>query len=188
MTTGIFDNSPREMRLINSVDDTDVKGEYNNVEKIRLKKQLGLLEGVAIILGIIFGSGKNLLYHRYVLLKMIRKSNLYLFLFKRFDRYFCLPERSDTRGRKRRSFFDYLGIMRTIVHDRSVMLRRIGHKYTAQRRRLCLHPWSLRCFAVIFISMGCQPNFCVSNWYFKPLPERVHVDSIIFITGLRPML
>ncbi|XP_047361530.1 Y+L amino acid transporter 2 [Vespa velutina] len=57
MTTGIFDNSPREMQLINSVDDTDAKEEYNNVEKIRLRKELGLLEGVAIILGIIFGSG-----------------------------------------------------------------------------------------------------------------------------------
>jgi hypothetical protein len=29
-------------------------------EKVRLKKQLGLLEGVAIILGIIFGSGQYL--------------------------------------------------------------------------------------------------------------------------------
>ncbi|XP_035738620.1 Y+L amino acid transporter 2-like [Vespa mandarinia] len=57
MATGIFDNSPREMQLINSVDDTDAKEEYNNVEKIRLRKELGLLEGVAIILGIIFGSG-----------------------------------------------------------------------------------------------------------------------------------
>lgn len=27
-------------------------------DRVRLKKQLGLLEGVAIILGIIFGSGK----------------------------------------------------------------------------------------------------------------------------------
>ncbi|KAL2737148.1 Y+L amino acid transporter 2-like [Vespula maculifrons] len=57
MTTGIFDDSSREMQLIDSVDDQDVKGEYNDVEKVRLKKQLGLLEGVAIILGIIFGSG-----------------------------------------------------------------------------------------------------------------------------------
>lgn len=30
-------------------------------EKVKLKKQLGLLEGVAIILGIIFGSGELLL-------------------------------------------------------------------------------------------------------------------------------
>lgn len=29
-------------------------------DRVRLKKQLGLLEGVAIILGIIFGSGKYL--------------------------------------------------------------------------------------------------------------------------------
>ncbi|XP_014600893.1 PREDICTED: Y+L amino acid transporter 2 [Polistes canadensis] len=55
--TDIFDNSPREMQLINSVDDSDVKENYKDGEKVRLKKQLGLLEGVAIILGIIFGSG-----------------------------------------------------------------------------------------------------------------------------------
>lgn len=29
-------------------------------EKVQMKKELGLLEGVAIILGIIFGSGKQL--------------------------------------------------------------------------------------------------------------------------------
>ncbi|XP_015175162.1 PREDICTED: Y+L amino acid transporter 2 [Polistes dominula] len=55
--TDIFDNSQREMQLINSVDESDIKENYNNGEKVRLKKQLGLLEGVAIILGIIFGSG-----------------------------------------------------------------------------------------------------------------------------------
>lgn len=31
-------------------------------EKVRMKKELGLLEGVAIILGIICGSGNNILY------------------------------------------------------------------------------------------------------------------------------
>lgn len=31
-------------------------------EKVRMKKQLGLLEGVAIILGIIFGSGNIFIY------------------------------------------------------------------------------------------------------------------------------
>lgn len=30
-----------------------------NDEKVKMKKQLGLLEGVAIILGIIFGSGMH---------------------------------------------------------------------------------------------------------------------------------
>lgn len=34
----------------------NVNGDGN--DKIQMKKQLGLLEGVAIILGIIFGSGK----------------------------------------------------------------------------------------------------------------------------------
>lgn len=36
---------------------TDSTPEENG-ERVRLKKQLGLLEGVAIILGIIFGSGE----------------------------------------------------------------------------------------------------------------------------------
>ncbi|KAK2586913.1 hypothetical protein KPH14_009846 [Odynerus spinipes] len=45
------------MHLIDSPNDARVKGENDNTEKVRLKKQLGLLEGVAIILGIIFGSG-----------------------------------------------------------------------------------------------------------------------------------
>ena len=33
------------------------QGENNEGEKVKMKKQLGLLEGVAIILGIIIGSG-----------------------------------------------------------------------------------------------------------------------------------
>lgn len=32
--------------------------EIGDNEKVKMKKQLGLLEGVAIILGIIFGSGE----------------------------------------------------------------------------------------------------------------------------------
>jgi len=34
-------------------------------DRVRLKKQLGLLEGVAIILGIIFGSGQYDIYNKY---------------------------------------------------------------------------------------------------------------------------
>lgn len=41
--------SPTELNLITP--------ERENGGKIKMKKQLGLLEGVAIILGIIFGSG-----------------------------------------------------------------------------------------------------------------------------------
>ena len=36
----------------------EAKGEWNQ-DKVQMKKQLGLLEGVAIILGIIFGSGNH---------------------------------------------------------------------------------------------------------------------------------
>lgn len=41
-------NSPTEMALMEGNQKED---------KVKMKKQLGLLEGVAIILGIIFGSG-----------------------------------------------------------------------------------------------------------------------------------
>lgn len=34
----------------------------NGNDKVQMKKQLGLLEGVSIILGIIFGSGKLFIY------------------------------------------------------------------------------------------------------------------------------
>lgn len=36
----------------------ETKANWEGDDKVRMKKQLGLLEGVAIILGIIFGSGK----------------------------------------------------------------------------------------------------------------------------------
>lgn len=34
--------------------------------KVQMKKQLGLVEGTAIILGIIFGSGENIEARRYI--------------------------------------------------------------------------------------------------------------------------
>lgn len=51
-------NSPSEVRLIEQME--RMRDDDDN--KVRMKKQLGLLEGVAIILGIIFGSGKQNLY------------------------------------------------------------------------------------------------------------------------------
>lgn len=47
--------SPTEQTLISSNSQSGEPQECT--EKIKLKKQLGLLEGCAIILGIIFGSG-----------------------------------------------------------------------------------------------------------------------------------
>ncbi|KAJ9593454.1 hypothetical protein L9F63_014983 [Diploptera punctata] len=47
-------NSPTS---VTTMDERFIIGEKENDEKVRMKKQLGLLEGVAIIIGIIFGSG-----------------------------------------------------------------------------------------------------------------------------------
>ena len=46
--------SPTEQKLVDG---------FQDEEKVRMKKQLGLLEGVAIILGIIFGSGKYIFFN-----------------------------------------------------------------------------------------------------------------------------
>ncbi|XP_012216500.1 Y+L amino acid transporter 2 [Linepithema humile] len=55
MVTQVFDESLREMHLISS-EESKLQSDKQQ-EKVQMKKQLGLLEGVAIILGIIFGSG-----------------------------------------------------------------------------------------------------------------------------------
>ena len=53
---GLELNSPTEMSLV--TDNNLIRDDYNReCSKVQMKKQLGLLEGVAIILGIIFGSG-----------------------------------------------------------------------------------------------------------------------------------
>ena len=64
MVSQIFDESPKEIQLINSDDESQshiqTNKQINDINKVQMKKQLGLLEGIAIILGIICGSGKNL--------------------------------------------------------------------------------------------------------------------------------
>lgn len=51
-------NSPSEVGLISPTVEQMQRMMDEDDNKVKLKKQLGLLEGVAIILGIIFGSGK----------------------------------------------------------------------------------------------------------------------------------
>lgn len=54
------DESAKDIQLINSDDEGSVHSpsdQQKPIGKVQMKKQLGLLEGVAIILGIIFGSG-----------------------------------------------------------------------------------------------------------------------------------
>jgi len=55
----VFDQSPREIQLLNSDEEISIQSPSNSSgpKKVQMKKELGLLEGVAIILGIIFGSG-----------------------------------------------------------------------------------------------------------------------------------
>ncbi|XP_036143679.1 large neutral amino acids transporter small subunit 2 isoform X3 [Monomorium pharaonis] len=61
MVKEIADESTKEIQLINSDDQEFIRSPFDNLQKsigkMQMKKQLGLLEGVAIILGIIFGSG-----------------------------------------------------------------------------------------------------------------------------------
>lgn len=54
MVNQVFDESVRQMHLINS-EESELQSDKQ--DKVQMKKQLGLLEGIAIILGIIFGSG-----------------------------------------------------------------------------------------------------------------------------------
>lgn len=54
MTKSFELQSPTEDVLISPSRDHDETGD----DKIKMKKHMGLMEGVAIILGIIFGSGK----------------------------------------------------------------------------------------------------------------------------------
>lgn len=65
MVSQIFDESSKGMQLVNSDDESQTHiptdKQVGGINKIQMKKQLGLLEGVAIILGIICGSGMNLL-------------------------------------------------------------------------------------------------------------------------------
>lgn len=61
MVNEVFDETLREVKLISYDDEGSIRSPFDNqqklVNKIQMKKQLGLLEGIAIILGIIFGSG-----------------------------------------------------------------------------------------------------------------------------------
>lgn len=81
MISQIFDESPKETQLITSDDESQnlkkIDKNVNGTNKIQMKKQLGLLEGIAIILGIICGSGK-VIYVIYILFIFFKKNYFYL--------------------------------------------------------------------------------------------------------------
>ena len=53
------ENDASELQAMNPSRNEVRSGGNTSSDKVQMKKQLGLLEGVAIILGIILGSGKN---------------------------------------------------------------------------------------------------------------------------------
>lgn len=55
--------SPTEMPLVTPSSEVGpaLTGDKNS-DKVQMKKQLGLVEGIAIILGVIFGSGEHSFY------------------------------------------------------------------------------------------------------------------------------
>lgn len=78
MVNQVFDESVRQMHLINS-EESELQSDKQ--DKVQMKKQLGLLEGIAIILGIIFGSGM-FKYAEHSLSHLISKYRLHVYLVK----------------------------------------------------------------------------------------------------------
>lgn len=142
--------------------------------KVQMKKQLGLVEGTAIILGIIFGSGWNETDYLIAWKKRkIKKSNCIFYL--HFYRYFRITKRSHSRSQCRWNITAYMGHMWLFVNGWCAVLRWIGNIDSSIRRWLCVHQWSLWRFFLISLSLGCFIHFCVS-FYF---PQKKRHNPIV---------
>lgn len=151
--------TPTEAPLVSpSSDGAPANPDASDNGKVQMKKQLGLVEGVAIILGIIFGSGTS--QENYFSWEK-RKTGKY-FLFVSFCRYFCESKRSHSRGKCSRNVVVNLGDMWIVVYGWCTLLCRIGHFNSGVWWWLCLYQWSLRQFFLLFVLMGCFIHFCVS--------------------------
>lgn len=161
--------------------------------KVQMKKQLGLLEGVAIILGIIFGSGESVVLF---LFKCVRSS---WFLCMRLCeilmkyraallnvcvcvpppvfscRHFCVAERRHTGGERGGHVAGRVGPVRPAVDDRRSVLRRAGYLDTAVWRRLCVYPRGVRLVAGLSLSVGRNVHICVSTHICTGLSKQKHV-------------
>lgn len=90
-------------------------------DKVKMKKQLGLLEGCAIIVGIICGSG------------VINTNKLFVFYFSvahQFSRNIHFTKGYNSRSIFTRFFSNSLGIMWSAFDDWSLVLCRIRYIYT----------------------------------------------------------
>ncbi len=102
-----------------SEEDVLMEGKMKSSDKEaghKLKRELGLLNGASIIVGIIVGSGYSLLDHVTVKFYL---SNFYSF------RYLCVPKRSIDKFRFSWNVSHHLGIVWCVVHDWGVVLCRI---------------------------------------------------------------
>lgn len=121
--------------------------------KVQMKKQLGLIEGTAIILGIIFGSGNN--YH------IFRGERICFSFVSLVSRNICFTERCNSRSKCGRDVSTHLDDMRLFVDDRCTLLCRIGNIDTSVGRWLRLYIRSIWTFSSIFIYLGCVIHFRV---------------------------
>lgn len=69
--------SPAEQPLVSPSNELAPGTTDKNSDKVQMKKQLGLIEGIAVILGVIFGSGKY--YYSFIKYE-IYYTDLYHFL------------------------------------------------------------------------------------------------------------
>lgn len=102
--------SPTEVKLIGSLEMETPEDADDG--KIKMKKHMGLLEGVAIILGIIFGSGRY--YYLFSRLVVV----LYLFF-----RHFYFSERNYGRSVFSWIILDNMDAVWATINDWSNLLR-----------------------------------------------------------------
>lgn len=158
MPTGNNLQSPTEAPLVSPTSTVATADGKCDNGKVQMKKQLGLVEGTAIILGIIFGSGKRMNIRRIIYFF----NNFFFFI--HFDcRNFRFTKRSYKRGERSWNIAHNLGYMRIFINDRSFMLCRTWNINTSIRWRLCIYQWSVWRFSSLFIFMGCLIYFCVSE-------------------------
>lgn len=123
--------SPTDMPLVNPMNGSVASMRSQNASdegngKVKMKKQLGLIEGVAIILGIIFGSGEFKVKKCFKTRTLIEILRICSFL-----RYFCITKGCHSRSECGRNVVSNLGNMRFFVNGWSSMLCGIRNINTA---------------------------------------------------------
>lgn len=156
LTLDLRSPTTTEMELISPISAgvPSIEEEPRN-ERNKMKKELGLLEGVAIILGIIFGSGNT---------EQLFCERKKCFWYKLFYRDFCVAKGCNSGSERCWHFHSDLDSVRRSVYDWCSLLRRARNHQHKIRRRLRVHQWRLWAVAVFSLSVGCKPDFRVRQW------------------------